>query len=80
MNAKMKNDLFKQKRVKRLLPIGEFKNIVVRRAKDFSKEWVRTDGWSVACERKALLLNEAVERLMARESMYCPPSEAPEKP
>ena len=51
---------------------AELKNIVVKRAEEFSQAYWSTDGWSRACERKAFLLNMAVEQLKARRHYKAP--------
>lgn len=44
----------------------QLEQVVLKRAESFCAEYVSTDGWSRKCERKALLLNLAVEHLLAR--------------
>jgi predicted NUDIX family phosphoesterase len=44
----------------------ELKALVVKRAEMFVDEYMRTEGWSRMCERKALLLNMAVAHYRGR--------------
>lgn len=46
----------------------ELEVIVLKRAALFCEEYMATDGWSRMCERKAMLLNLAVEHLLARKA------------
>jgi hypothetical protein len=43
----------------------ELERLVIKRAADFCKTYWITDGWSKTCECKALMLNMAVEHLLA---------------
>lgn len=45
----------------------ELELLVIKRAAMFCEEYMATDGWSRMCERKAMLLNAAVEHLLARK-------------
>lgn len=44
----------------------QLEQVVIKRAIAFCDEYMATDGWSRKCERKAMLLNLAVEHLVAR--------------
>lgn len=45
----------------------ELELVVLKRAADFCEKYMQTDGWSRECERRAFMLNLAVERLQARK-------------
>lgn len=44
----------------------QLEQVVLKRAAMFCEEYMATDGWSRQCERKAMLLNLAVEHLLSR--------------
>lgn len=51
----------------------ELRAIVVNRARIFTKEWLKTDGWSKLCESKAMLLHMALKKFDERGERYAKP-------
>jgi len=58
--------LARSKQVKPPPSVSVLKEVIVKRACSFAREYMQTDGWSRMCERKAILLNMAVEHYEAR--------------
>lgn len=68
----MGKNLYERRKARAAKPVPratyrQMEKVVLTRAADFCQEYMSTDGWSRQCERKAMLLNMAVEHLAARK-------------
>lgn len=68
----MGKNLYERRKARAAKPVPaakyrELELVVLKRAADFCDEYMATDGWSRRCERKAMMLNMAVEHLKARK-------------
>lgn len=68
----MGKNLYERRKARQAKPVPpaeyrELELVVLKRAADFCDEYMATDGWSRRCERKAYMLNMAVEHLQSRK-------------
>lgn len=69
----MGKNLYERRKARAAKPVPpatyrQLEQVVLKRAASFCEEYMQTDGWSRQCERKAMLLNLAVEHLASRRS------------
>lgn len=68
----MGKNLYERRKARAAKPVPratyrQMEELVITRAAAFCQQYMQTDGWSRECERRAMLLNLAVEHLAARK-------------
>lgn len=69
----MGKNLYERRKARAAKPVApatfrQLEQVVIKRATMFCDEYMATDGWSRQCERKAMLLNLAVEYMLSRRA------------
>lgn len=75
----MGKNLYERRKARAAKPVPratyrQLEKLVITRAASFCQQYMQTDGWSRECERKAMLLNMAVEHLLSKRAKQ--PSES----
>lgn len=76
----MGKNLYERRKARAAKPVPpatfrQLETVVLKRAAEFCEEFMQTDGWSRRCERKAMVLNMAVEHLLSRRAQQPTPGE-----
>lgn len=75
--AIMGKNLYERRKARAAKPVPpatyrQLEQVVLKRAAEFCDLFMQTDGWSRQCERKAMILNMAVEHLLSRRAAQPP--------
>lgn len=81
----MGRNLYERRKARAAKPVPpatyrQLEVVVLKRAAVFCEQFMQTDGWSRECERKAMLLNMAVEHMLSRRAAQTSESEPGSRP